>query len=209
MGVTSEVPTADASGEDERGDGGALMDNHSAGEILAAEVLDPPAGAPDPVADRAVDHDGPDEDEPHVCAEPNAFDHSARDDGRRDDCKRHLEGHEQERRNGRAWPELPLHVPEHGAAEVADEPVFLPAEGQREDDDDPGQGRDAHRDDAHHHCVHHVLAAHEAPVEEGQPWRHQQDQRSADHHPSGVAGAQALDRHGKPADSSRREGGEG
>ena len=79
-----------------------------------------------------------------------------------------------------------------GELEVADEPsVAGVAERQAEDHGDPEHAEDAHREEVLHEHAEHVLAADHAPVEEGEAWRHEQDQCGGCQHPGGVSGIHA------------------
>ena len=67
-------------------------------------------------------------------------------------------------------------------------------EGQAVADDRPDDADDRHQDEALHHRGQHVLAAHQAAVEQRQSRPgHHQHQRRAGEHPGGVAGVDVLD----------------
>ena len=138
---------------------------------------------------RVVDEGRPEEREDEERAELHALGERADDEGRRDDREHHLEEHEQQVRDGGrvVGVGLDAHAVEAGPAQAADEAAVVGAEGQAVAEQHPLDADDAQQDEALHHDGEHVLAAHQAAVEEGQPRRHQHDQRRADQHPGGIA----------------------
>ena len=89
---------ADALAEHERGDqrrdAGGDVHDRAAGEVERAQLVEPAAGAPDPVRDRVVDERRPEQAEEHERLEALALGERAGDQRRRDDGEHHLEDHE-------------------------------------------------------------------------------------------------------------------
>ena len=119
----------------------------------------------------------------------------ADDERRRDDGERHLEGHEDQLRDGaRASVSLPMPAKKH-SVETADvgvvEVVGVRSEGQRVGDDHPEHRHQARGDERLHQHREHVLLAHHAAVEEGEARDgHHQHERHGGEHPGGVAGVE-------------------
>mmetsp|Transcript_21242 Transcript_21242/g.50537 ORF Transcript_21242/g.50537 Transcript_21242/m.50537 type:complete len:293 (-) Transcript_21242:16-894(-) len=89
---------ADKAAGHEAGHAGADVHDGSPRKIFGSELLDPSAGAPDPVAERGVDHQRPQSNEHHVGAEPHALHQGPGDDGAGDDRESHLEAGEAQAR---------------------------------------------------------------------------------------------------------------
>ena len=89
---------ADEAAGNKAGHAGADVHDSSPGKILGAELLNPAAGAPNPVAERGIDDQGPQSDEHHVGAEPHALHQGPGDDGAGDDRESHLEAGEAQAR---------------------------------------------------------------------------------------------------------------
>jgi hypothetical protein len=145
------------------------------------------AAAERPVRHHRVDEHRPQRGEDEKRAEAHPLDDRTRDERRRDDAERRLEGEEHEVRDRRAVARLEADVAHERVAEAAED-LRVPVEGQRVADQRPGDRGDRQRGDAHHERVQRVLGAHEAGVEEAQADRHEQDQRGRDEHPGRVAG---------------------
>ena len=67
-------------------------------------------------------------------------------------------------------------------AQVTDEAAQVLPIRQAKPAEDPDDGHDTQGDEALHHDGEHVLAAHQAAVEERQAGRHDEDKRCADQH---------------------------
>ena len=65
-------------------------------------------------------------------------------------------------------------------------------EGPAEAEHQPSDSRQAHGNDAHHHCVHDVVVTDQPPIKEGKPGRHEENQRAGHGHPRGVTIVEAL-----------------
>ena len=80
-------------------------------------------------------------------------------------------------------------------AEVADQSKGAgPGERQRVADQQPCHGDEWNRDEAHHDDVQHAGGADHAAVENGQPGRHEQDERCAGQQPGGGGRIDRLQR---------------
>eukprot|EP00449_Zooxanthella_nutricula_P029387 CAMPEP_0198525122 /NCGR_PEP_ID=MMETSP1462-20131121/23158_1 /TAXON_ID=1333877 /ORGANISM="Brandtodinium nutriculum, Strain RCC3387" /LENGTH=399 /DNA_ID=CAMNT_0044254867 /DNA_START=127 /DNA_END=1323 /DNA_ORIENTATION=+ len=191
LGVRPRPARPEECSQDEGGGAGAFVHDGAASEILCAQLVDPAAGAPDPVADRGVHHEGPQENEDNVRAEPHPFDHGARDDGGPDDREGHLESHEEQRRHRGLRPNAVLQAVQPNVCEVPNQGRAR-AERKGKAEQAPRDGDHSHGDEAHHHGVEHVAAVHEAPVKKCQPWSHQQHERGAAQEPRSVACIDAL-----------------
>ena len=73
---------ADEQGDDQGRDAGADVDDGAAGEVERAELEQPAVGRPDPVGQRRVDEDRPEDREQDERAEPLALGEGAGDEGR-------------------------------------------------------------------------------------------------------------------------------
>ena len=160
----------------------------AAGEIQRAQRRQRAAFAPDHVCQRIVDHQRPENDEEHQRLKAHAPDKRSSEQRRRYHGKHHLEAAVNEVRNiVRVWPSFHAHAVQPKPAQVADDAAVVTAEGQRVTNQTPHQGGDA--DDRHtaHHRIHHIFAPHQPAVEEGQPRRHKEHQRSTDDHKSSIS----------------------
>mmetsp|Transcript_122968 Transcript_122968/g.344176 ORF Transcript_122968/g.344176 Transcript_122968/m.344176 type:complete len:457 (+) Transcript_122968:276-1646(+) len=130
-------------GEDQRRHRRDLVHHGAPREVLGAQLRDPTSGAPDPVADRGVHEQRPQDDEDDVGAEAHPLHDGPGDDGSRDDDKGHLVGHKEEGGEARPVPDLLLQPRQTSVAEPADEAVAL-VEREGEADEAPRQGDDTH-----------------------------------------------------------------
>ncbi len=187
------------------------MDDRSSCEVDRAHLVEPAALAPDPVRDRRVDQEGPQEREEDEGLEALPLGERPGDEGRRDDGKHHLEGHVGAggdcRRVGDRVLADAVQADEVQPADDAPA-VDVRAECEREAEEDP---RDAHQgqdEDTVHDRAEHVLAAHQAAVEERETGRHQHDQRRRGQYPGGVAAVDRMSRqdHARPLSNPQHPG---
>ena len=190
-GLDQAGSAADEQRGHQRRHAAAEVDDGATGEVEDPEAEEPAVGRPDPVGDRGVDEGRPGDGEQHEGLEALALGEGAGDQGRGDDGEHHLEGHEGEMRNrgGVDVGRLAGHALEGQPVEAADEaePGVRP-EGEGVAPQDPGDAHESEDEEAVHDRAEHVLAADEAAVEEGEPRRHEHDERSAHQDPGGVAG---------------------
>ena len=190
---------------DERRHARTDVDNGAPGEVDGAEVAKPSAFTPDPVRDRRIDQERPEQAEENKRLEPLPLGKGTGDERRCDDGEHHLEGHVGRARNRggvlREW--LHTDAAEADVVEPADEAADVEAVGEREahrvaaerqsepeqDPRDADQGQD---EDAVHDRAEHILAANQAAVEEGQPGRHEHYERSRGQDPGGIARVDAA-----------------
>ncbi len=179
-------------GRDERGDAGADMDDGAPGEVDGAEVAEPAAFTPDPMSDRRVDQERPQQREEDESLELLPFGEGTRDESRRDDGEHHLEGHVGRARDGGRvlCQRSGTDAAEADVVEPADDApaVDVLAERQGEAEENPRNADESQDEDAVHDRAEDVLATDEAAVEERQPGRHQHDERGRGQDPGGVAG---------------------
>ena len=181
---------ADQDGDDEGRDARAEVDDRAAGEVERSELEQPAVGRPDPVRDRRVDEDRPEDREQDEGAEPLALGERAGDEGRRDRREHQLEGGEQHERDGHRIDRARLEADavEHREVEATDQAqsVDVRPEGEREPDDDPDDAHQRQSEEAVHDRREHVLAADEATVEQGQTRQHDHDQGRRHQQPGGI-----------------------
>jgi hypothetical protein len=150
------------------------------------------------VAGREIDEYHPQYEELQVAPEIEAPGERACDERRRDDGKHELVGEEEYEGHGarivRAGGRAYL-VQREMVADVANDAVHAGAEGKTEAAEYPDNGNDAHGDETLHHDSEHVLAPHEAAVEEGESRRHEADQSRTEQYEGGIASI--GNRHGK------------
>ncbi len=173
----------DPSGDQRRG-AGVDVHHRAAGEVERPERPEP-AAAPDPMADRGVDHQGPAGTERDESAEAHPLDHGAGDQGRSDDREGSLVGEEEEM--GDRPLGLDADAGEQREVEAAEE-ARPRGECERVTGERPGEPHPGERGEAHHHGVERVLRAHQPAVEEGEPGGHEQHQGGRHEHPGGVGG---------------------
>src|SRR6266480_3398515 len=99
LAVPVHVAPADHQRDDERGHARADVDDRAAREVERAELVQPAVGRPDPVGDRRVDEDRPQDREEHERAEALPLGERARDQRRRDRREHELEHGEQHERD--------------------------------------------------------------------------------------------------------------
>ena len=111
-------------GDDERRDARADVDDRAAGEVERAELEQPAVDRPDPVGDRRVDEDRPEDREQDERPEPLALGEGAGDERRRDRREHQLERREQDERDRHRvdGARLEADAVEHREVEAADEP---------------------------------------------------------------------------------------
>ncbi len=185
----------DPGSQDEGGDQGrntrADMDDCAAGEVEDAQVVEPAAVAPDPVGDRRIHDESPQQREQHEGLEALAFGEGTGNEGRRYDSEHHLEGHEGGSRNvGRVLRQrLLADAPQADVVEAADDApaVDVLAEGEREAQENPRHAHQGEDEDAVHDRAEHVLAADQTAVEQSQTRRHEHDERGRGQDPGRVA----------------------
>ncbi|CRQ21749.1 hypothetical protein PAERUG_E3_London_17_VIM_2_03_09_05208 [Pseudomonas aeruginosa] len=187
---------------DQAGDTGVDVHHGAAGEVQHAPV--PHQGAvtaPDHVRDRRVDHGEPDRHEDQHRRELHALGEGADDQRRSDDREGHLEGDEHAFREQRGGGSQAVggETAEEGLVQSADEGIEVEdallhpggIERQAVAIDHPENGDQAGDGEALHHDRQHVLRSHHAAVEQRQAGDgHEQDERSGDQHPGGVAAVQ-------------------
>jgi hypothetical protein len=126
-----------------------------------------------------IHHNGPDGDEYHPRREPGPVGDGAADQRRSDDREAELESGIQQFGN-RTVRGTRVDTGHPEMRQIADEPARAVAgERQRVADQQPGDGHQWDRDEAHHDHVQHTGGADHAAVEDGQPGRHQEDQGGA------------------------------
>ena len=172
----------------ERGGAGVDVDDRPPREVERAHPGEP-AAAPHPVRHRSVDEEAPQGDEGEVGAEAHPLHDGPGHERRRDDREGRLVGHEQQM--GDRALRFQAHAAEEGVARRADEERAR-REGERVPEDGPRHPHEAEGGDAHHDRVEGVLRAYEAPVEETEGGRHQQDERGRGQHPGRVGGVHVF-----------------
>ncbi len=186
-----ERAAADHEGDDEGGHARADVDDGAAGEVERAELEQPAVDRPDPVGQRRVDEDRPEDREEDEGAEALALGEGAGDEGRRDGREHQLERGEQDERDGDRVDGRRLHADtvEERVVEAADEAhaVDVRPEREGEADDDPDDADQRQPEEAVHDRRQDVLAAHEPAVEQGQARQHDHHQRRGHQHPGGIA----------------------
>jgi hypothetical protein len=191
--------TTEHEGEGQGGGTGVDVNRGSTGEVdgtdpedILQAVRDPAAvgeaavigeaEVEDPAGDREVDDGRPDTGEHHPAAELGAVGDGARDEGDRDDGEGRLEGHEGERRVGRALGRFEEAV--QAERRTVDSPGEQRSLGTREGDgvavQNPQDADEAHRAEAQHHHADDALGLDEATVEECQPRRHEKHEGGGD-----------------------------
>ena len=195
--VAVHGPMADDQGDDERRHARADVDHRAAGEIERAELVQPAVGGPDPVRQRGVDQDRPQDGEQDKRPEPLALGEGAGDERRGDRREHHLEGREQDERHGGRVDRARLQADptEQREVEPADqsEAVDVRPECEREPDDDPHDADQGQAEEAVHDGRQHILAAHQAAVEQGETGQHDHDQGRRHQQPGGISGVHARD----------------
>ncbi len=186
-------PRTQHEGRDQGRHTGTDVDDRSTGKVHDAHLGQPATLSPDPVADRRVDEEAPQQGEQDESLEALALCKGTDDEGRRDDREHHLEQGEGRGRN-RARIRTGLHADalETDVVEVPDDPpaVDVLPEGKGVAHQHPShadQGQDEH---ALHEDAEHVLATHEPAVEQRQTRRHQHGERRGGQDPGGVSGIQ-------------------
>ena len=175
---------------------GADVDDGAAGEVERAELEQPAVDRPDPVGQRRVDEDRPQDREEDEGAEPLALGEGAGDERRRDRREHQLERREQHERHGRrvGRRRLEADVVEEREVEAADparaedRQVHVRPEGEREADDDPDDADEGQSEEAVHDRRQDVLAAHEPAVEQGQARQHDHHEGRRHQQPGGISG---------------------
>ena len=156
--------------DDEGGDARADVDDGAAGEVERAELEQPAVDRPDPVGERGVDEDRPQDREQDEGAEALALGEGAGDQRRRDRREHQLERREQHERDRRGVDRRRLETDavEHREVEAADEPEPADVRPEREGeaDDHPHDADEGQPEEAVHDRRQHVLAADEAAVEQ-------------------------------------------
>ncbi len=143
------------------------------------------------MGDGAVDEHRPQHHERHEGAEPPAVGGGTGDEGGGDHGEHHLEeredqwGDDQSRGTGEARDGL-VHVCEPGEVQIAHEPVPL-AEGERVAHGYPDHTHQGDGDEVLHDHREDMPGTNHATVEEGDPGRHEQHERSARQHPGSRA----------------------
>ena len=182
---------AEQDGDDEGRHARADVDDGAAGEVERAELEQPAVDRPDPVGQRGVDEDRPQDREQDEGAEALALGEGARDERRGDGREHQLEGREQDERDGRRVDRRRLHADavEHREVEAADQApaVDVGAEGEGEADDDPHDRDEGQPEEAVHDRREHVLAADEAAVEERQARQHDHHEGCRHQQPGGIS----------------------
>lgn len=176
------LPEADALADDqdhaESGGSGVDVDGGAAGEVDDAHLVQPAAGAPDPVGDREVDDGDPQRDEQGPGGELDPVGEGAADQGGGEDGEHQLEHGEDVDRDGVAVPEFgdadPAEADEVRAP--ADDGAGVGAEGEAEPVEHPQDRDDPEADEAHHQHVEGALDADHASVEEGEGRGHEHHQ---------------------------------
>ena len=144
------------------------VDDRATGEVERAAVREP-AATEDPVRNRQVHEDRPQREEADPRRPAHAIRDRSGDERGRDHRERELERDEREVGNPeRAKLPSPFVMPvEARVVEVADEPLVAEvAEGEREAEQHPDDGDDAHGEEVLHEHRQHVLGPHHAAVEE-------------------------------------------
>ncbi len=180
-------------------DAGIDVHHGAAGEVQHAPVPHQAAvAAPHHVRGRRVDDGEPQRHEPQHGRELHAFGKRADDERRRDDGERHLKAHEHRFRDGHGQT-VDRQARQERLAERADKAVevdhpLLHAAGverQAVAVDRPQHGDQRRNGKALHQHRQHVLAAHQAGVEQRETRNgHEQHQRRRGQHPGRVAGVQ-------------------
>ena len=190
--VAIDGSMADHQGDDQGRDARADVDDRAAGEVERAKLEQPAIHRPDPVRQRRVDEDGPQDREQDEGPEPLALGEGAGDEGRGDGRKHHLEPGEQDERHGRGIDRAGLEADavEQREIESADqpEPVDVRPEREGEPDHDPDDADQGQAEEAVHDRRQDVLAADEAAVEQGEAWQHDHDQGGRHEEPGGISG---------------------
>ena len=132
-----------------------------------------------------VNRDRPQRDEDHPGREPGAVGDRTADQSGGDDREPQLEGGEQQLGN-RPARGVRVDAKHADVGEVADQ-ARRAVLGERDGvtDQQPRNGHQRDRDEAHHDHVQHAGRADHAAVEDGKSWGHQQDKRCAGEQPCG------------------------
>ena len=187
--AVDDAPT-DQQGNDESGNTRGRMHHGPAREVERAELEQPAVRSPNPVSDRRVDEDRPEDGEDHEAGEALALGERACDEGRRDGGEHELERREEDERDRAALGRLQTDVHEPDEVQAAEQAQArrVRREGDREPDQDPDDAHQGQAEEAVHDRRKDVLAPHEATVEKGKAGQHHHDQGRRDEHPGGVAG---------------------
>ena len=177
-------------GADQRGDAGADVNHGAAGKIQRSHGTDP-AAAPYPVGQRVVNQGAPQQAEDQEGGKLHALGKGAGDERRGDGREHALKRHEGEVRNGvgvRAG--LAPYPRQAEVVQVADHAADIRAKGKAVSPQHPLHADHGQQNETLHQGGQHVLAAHQAAVEQRQARRHHhQDEHRRGQHPGGVAGA--------------------
>jgi hypothetical protein len=167
------------------------VDDRAAGEVEGTQLEEPAVGGPDPVGERRVDEDRPEDGEEDEGTEPLALGEGAGDERGRDGGEHELEAGEEDERDRDAVDRARLGTDVHEAEEVepADETETgdVRAEGDGEPDEHPDDADEGEAEEAVHDRGQDVLATDEPAVEEGEAGQHHHDHRRGDEQPGGVA----------------------
>ena len=156
-----------------------------------------PAAAPHPVCQRVVNQGAPQQAEDQEGGKLHALGKGAGDERRRDGGEHALEGHERQVRDGiRVRAGLAPYPRQAEVVQVADDAADVRAKGKAIAPQHPLHANQGQQNETLHQGGEHVLAAHQAAVEQRQARRHHhQDEHRRGQHPGGVAGA--ADRPGR------------
>ncbi len=163
-----------------RGQGGGArgeVDHQPAGKIEDPAGREPAAGPPDPMTDRIVDHDGPEQGKDHEGGEAHPFGKGAGDQGRGDDGKHALIDHEYVLRDGGGigGAGVRAHGVQAEPGQAPHHPLQIGAKGHGIPQQHPLDTDHRDHDQALHESAQHVFAPDHAPVKEGQARGHEQD----------------------------------
>ncbi|OPZ83134.1 MAG: hypothetical protein BWY76_02422 [bacterium ADurb.Bin429] len=173
----------------QRGDTRRNMYHQPAGEIQCAQLAQPATRAPHPVRQRVVHQRSPEDEKEQERLELHAFRHRAEDERGSNDGEHHLEGHEEQVRNGSSIrTRLAAHIIKAEEVQTTNNAADGRAKRERIAEQHPLNADHAHRHHAMHHRAQYVLATNHTTVEERQAWCHEQHHGGGDKHPRGVAG---------------------
>ena len=161
------------------------FDDQAARVVQRPKLEQPTARSPHPVGHHRIHGDRPQRDEHHPGRELGAVRDRTADQCGGDDREAQLEGGEQQFGN-RSARGVRVDAEHPDVLEAADQSAGAVL-GERDGvaDQQPGHGHQRDRDEAHHDHVEHAGGADHAAVEDGESWRHQQDERGAGEQPCG------------------------
>ena len=174
-------------------DTGVEVDDGSSGEIQRTEAEQQAVRIPHHVGNREIDEGHPERHEQDHRRELHTLGEGADDQRRRDAGEGHLEGDVDIFRQDHALREggdrgVLMDPHQEDLAEAAPERTGAAAEGEGIAPEHPDHHHKRSDGRALHEHGEHVLGAHQAAIEQGQPRQeHEQHQRAGHQHPGGVA----------------------